>query len=397
MAATGGHPFKAILSVAGVFILSLLGFLFSSAGKQLLSHFIGKQPPATASPQSTQTGPSTPPTQSQTTPGLSSQTPEPTTQPATPHTPEPNSPERKAICDAMREYVTKLSSKPMPQPLLFKVEFLRVEGDYSGFEGSLVDTDGSAAAENYLFDTVFTTFLKRRAGTWQVVADLTRSDVPSADEIAEIRKNFPADFPASVMPEYWRKLLRQAAIDLDKTTSQSPPVKNKGPLLTVNLNGPGDGVVLKLPEGYPRTAVRIELTVNYTAPGTIFDTVGLNAAPIGAWALVVNGDGRISMNIYDPGRQSPRRISNGWHLLTSKPVAARVDHTIRVDHSGTEIILTVDGATERLALETPLSGQPVFIGDFPGDASWGPRLETKKGMTGRVILHTFGALPRAAR
>jgi hypothetical protein len=161
-------------------------------------------------------------------------------------------------------------------------------------------------------------------------------------------------------------------------------------LIAVALKGPGDGVAIKLPQGYPRTAVRIELTVNYTAPGTILDTVGLNAAPIGAWALVVNGDGRISMNVYDPGRQSPRRVSNGWHLLTSKPVAARVDHLIRVEHSGTELVLSVDGAFGRMGLATPLSGQPVFIGDYPGDERWAPRLKTKLGMTGRIILHTFG-------
>lgn len=103
------------------------------------------------------------------------------------------------------------------------------------------------------------------------------------------------------------------------------------------------------------------------------------------------------MNIYDPTRKSSRRIANGWHLLLSKPVAPRADHRIRVDHSETEVILTVDGAVERFALETPLSGQPVYLGDFPGDAGLGPHLNTKTGMTGRVILHTFGPLPVGAK
>ena len=76
-----------------------------------------------------------------------------------PHTPKPGSPERKAICDAMRLYITK-DIPPLPKPILFKVEFLRVDGNYAGFEGYPVFDDGSAVVGNYLPDIVNTTILK---------------------------------------------------------------------------------------------------------------------------------------------------------------------------------------------------------------------------------------------
>lgn len=127
---------------------------------------------------------------------------------AKPHTPAPGTPERKAICDAMREHVLSQYKKPLATAFLFKIEFLRVDGDYAGFEGFPVLTDGSPLPDGALGDQVFTTFLKQTNGTWRVVRDLSRSDVPTAEEVAAIRKDFPADFPTGAMPAYWRKLLR---------------------------------------------------------------------------------------------------------------------------------------------------------------------------------------------
>lgn len=128
---------------------------------------------------------------------------------AKPHTPTVGSAERKTICDAMREHVVALTKMPLPKTFLFKVEFLKVEGNYAAFEGFPVKSDGSDFAPDVFGDQVFTTFLKKDSnGTWKVVSDLTRSDVPSAEEVREIRKKFPADFPAAVMPDFWRNLLR---------------------------------------------------------------------------------------------------------------------------------------------------------------------------------------------
>ena len=128
---------------------------------------------------------------------------------AAPHTPKPGSPERKTICDAMRAYVVKAQSRPLPKPILFKIEFLCVEGDYAGFEGFPVFEDGSDAIPNYLPDIVFTTILRRNGSGWKIIADLSRTDVPSEKELVTIRKSIPSDVPGAVLPEFWREKLRR--------------------------------------------------------------------------------------------------------------------------------------------------------------------------------------------
>ncbi|MCX6868772.1 MAG: hypothetical protein NTV46_21730 [Verrucomicrobia bacterium] len=127
---------------------------------------------------------------------------------AKPHTPAPGTPERKAICDAMREYVIAANKKPFAYTFLFKVDYMRVDGDYAGFEGNPVKADGSPLPDGVLPDMAYVLFLKKKNGAWKVVSDLSRSDVPSAEEAGEIRRTFPADMPVSVMPAFWRKFLR---------------------------------------------------------------------------------------------------------------------------------------------------------------------------------------------
>ena len=125
-----------------------------------------------------------------------------------PETPKPGSTDRTAICDAMRNYVRKDAVRPLPKPLLFKVEFIRVDGAYAGFEGFPVFEDGTAAIPNFMPDIVYTTFLKRKGTGWQVIADLSRTDVPANNELISIRKSFPPGIPSTVLPEFWRKKLR---------------------------------------------------------------------------------------------------------------------------------------------------------------------------------------------
>lgn len=127
---------------------------------------------------------------------------------AKPSTPAPGAPERKAICDAMREYVVAQTRKPVARSFLFKIEFLKVDGNYAGFQGFPVNSDGSPVPDGLFGDAVFMTFLEKTNGNWRVVHDLTRSDVPSDEELVKIRRKFPADIPSSVMPDFWRKLLR---------------------------------------------------------------------------------------------------------------------------------------------------------------------------------------------
>ena len=126
---------------------------------------------------------------------------------AAPHTPKVGSPERTAIADAMRAYAAEHAVRPLPHKLVFKIEFLRVDGDYAGFEGFPIFADGSDAIPEYMPDVVYCTFLKKMDGQWQVLADLSRTDVPDETELRQIKSRFPAEIPASVMPDYWRRFL----------------------------------------------------------------------------------------------------------------------------------------------------------------------------------------------
>jgi len=64
----------------------------------------------------------------------------------TAYTPKPGSPERQAICDAMRDFVkTNCAQKPLPKPIVFVIDSIRVQGNYCHFEGFPEFNDGSDA------------------------------------------------------------------------------------------------------------------------------------------------------------------------------------------------------------------------------------------------------------
>lgn len=53
--------------------------------------------------------------------------------------------------------------------------------------------------------------------------------------------------------------------------------------------------------------------------------------------------------------------------------------------------LQLDGAErESLSLSTPLSGEPLWLGDFPGDDNWGARYNIHPAMTGTLTVRVLG-------
>ena len=125
------------------------------------------------------------------------------------HTPKTGSAERQAICDGARAHVmARYATRPLPQAIVFKIDHLSVAGDYANMEAIPLLKDGSYAAPNYLPDIGFNFCLKNTDGRWQVIADLSRSDVPDATEAAALKRSLPADFPLAVLSSTWRDLLR---------------------------------------------------------------------------------------------------------------------------------------------------------------------------------------------
>jgi ketosteroid isomerase-like protein len=100
-----------------------------------------------------------------------------------------------------------VATRPLPQPIVFKVDFLRVDGDIAWFEGIPMLKSGGFATD-YLPDMGYTMVLKNTASGWRVVHDHSRSDVPDDAETATLRKQL-AGVPTSVIPDFWRQLLKR--------------------------------------------------------------------------------------------------------------------------------------------------------------------------------------------
>lgn len=164
--------------------------------------------------------------------------------------------------------------------------------------------------------------------------------------------------------------------------------------ISFNLEQPSSSALLV--REYPTKNLRIMLLVNYRKPGTIFDTVGINAAPTGAFTLSLAADSKLTFQIYDPIRASTLKAANGWHLLTSTTkLLPNTPGVVNIEHNGGEITLAVNGVIEgRLKLATPLSGDPIYIGDFPGDDHWRTDYRIHPAMIGTVSLLQFGEIDK---
>lgn len=124
------------------------------------------------------------------------------------HTPQAGSDERKAICNGLREYIVQhVATRPLPEPIVFKVDILRVDGEFAWFEGLPLFKSG-ASAMDYLPDMGYIMVLKKSGGGWHVAHNLSRSDVPSESEVAGLRKELAA-VPTSIFPDFWRQLLQR--------------------------------------------------------------------------------------------------------------------------------------------------------------------------------------------
>jgi hypothetical protein len=140
------------------------------------------------------------------------------------------------------------------------------------------------------------------------------------------------------------------------------------------------------PTSYPTASGALRTRISYTAPGTVLDTVGINAATPGDFALGIDAQGRVSWQIYNPAVTGAHRNTNGWHILT-------VDRKLKPGQwYAVEAAWGVGGVSLKVGKEwevhdpakLKLSGRPIFIGDFPGDESWGAGYNTHQSFTGEV-------------
>ena len=136
----------------------------------------------------------------------------------------------------------------------------------------------------------------------------------------------------------------------------------------------------------------LRLELRFSKPGSVLDTVGINPAKAGDFAIWILPDNVLVWQIYHPGIASNVRAPNGWHILRSQGnLQPERWYSVEVTWGKRGARLVIDGKVHaQVDVNLPLSGSKVFLGDFPGDAQWAPRYEVNRSFTGDVRNIVFG-------
>jgi len=104
----------------------------------------------------------------------------------------------------VKSYVTQKYTLKTPK-YEFHIEpsALHVKGDFAMLSATPLYEDGSSISTEYFEDIIFTLCLEKSEGKWKVIYDLSRNDVPSDEEMLEIKKEFPTNFPKELLPKFW--------------------------------------------------------------------------------------------------------------------------------------------------------------------------------------------------
>ncbi|MBA3514025.1 MAG: hypothetical protein H0T77_06600 [Pyrinomonadaceae bacterium] len=113
---------------------------------------------------------------------------------AVPHVPEKGSMERKAIADALRAPV----EKQLKQPVIFKIDNLKVQNNWAFLSGRPQNPEGSAidytntvyqdAVDAGAFDDGIVALLRKVNGKWTVIQYVIgATDVPYVDWVKKYR------------------------------------------------------------------------------------------------------------------------------------------------------------------------------------------------------------------
>ncbi|WP_372366511.1 serine/threonine-protein kinase [Candidatus Uabimicrobium sp. HlEnr_7] len=171
--------------------------------------------------------------------------------------------------------------------------------------------------------------------------------------INSIRNRF-----SNAHPFRWRTT--QAFNYLAKNFSQS---RDSTSINIVKLRKPNDSHLLA--DKYPTTTIRIEMLVTYEGNGTILDTIGVAAAPEGAWNLRVDNESIIFSLYFAQGQ---RRDIQGWGNI-SVYGKKNQEHHIVIEGKDGNYKLTVDKKPSETIQRGPLAQIPVYIGDYPRDVN----------------------------
>jgi hypothetical protein len=179
----------------------------------------------------------------------------------------------------------------------------------------------------------------------------------------------------------WEKYVRAHSGGTTATAPSSPK--------PVVLAGGSSSVAL--PQRANARGGTIALRLNYSRPGVILDTVGINAARPGDYSLRLAADGTLSWQIYYPAVQSPFRFANGWHVLTSNTkLSPGTWYDLAVGYGAGGVFIKVGGRiVAHCEIPLKLSDSQPYLGDFPGDDQWGSRYDIHPSLAGQIGGVTF--------
>lgn len=137
-----------------------------------------------------------------------------------------------------------------------------------------------------------------------------------------------------------------------------------------------------LTDRYPTGDFQVQLRLKIEQQGSILDSAGIDAAPVGSWSLFASADGHIAFNLWD-GRN--------WSQILSNEVMPWGQETmVTVRRVGDAVTVYVQGSWVRKTLGTPLSGKPVYVGDYSPDAHWGSGYDIHRGAIGQIDVLYIG-------
>ena len=109
---------------------------------------------------------------------------------------------------ATEHVIGNYSIKNPPRQIFFDLTQINQAGQYAVLRSPTYYADGSNTFDS-IEDLVYILCLEQGAGgTWTLIYDLSRSDVPSSEELAEIKSSFPEKFPKKLLSNFWQKLLK---------------------------------------------------------------------------------------------------------------------------------------------------------------------------------------------
>lgn len=122
----------------------------------------------------------------------------------------------------------------------------------------------------------------------------------------------------------------------------------------------------------------LECEVTMTTPGTIFDTIGLDAASVGDWTMAIEPDLHLVFRVWDGSK---------WVLARSTSTVGSKPTRIRLSRRGRVFRLALENREEAsLAFPGALVTSRLYVGDYRGDEHWGAAYRIHQGMVGSVTL-----------